>query len=301
MANEVRVSADAARGDGGAHGRLSWWDRTRRGARQWPWLAIATFLAAAVLAGVLIFVGKASSGDLSFELSKAGIQLLAIVIFGGAVAAAFRSLDARREDLRRLDAYRAATVDELLDAYHRIKAVRRALRASGFDQQDSESVSAEQCAAYHGVKAVRRALRACGFDKLDSERVSAEQSADFRARMEALNDAQLALEKLAQIVHDEKRVFGAHHACIARLIRKAEKYVGNVIKDWEEHGRNVQAGADLAEVTRPLTRLKAFLGGAYDDEGIKRDLSEPIYVAASLIQSLRFGRDPVPSQQAGER
>lgn len=246
------------------------WSRTRLGARQWPWLAIATFLVAAVLAVVLIIVGSVGSGDLSFELAKAGIQLLAISIFGGAVTAAFRSLDARREDLRRLDAYRATTVNELLDAYHRIKAVRRVLRASGFDKGDSPPVSADQ-------------------------------SADFRTRMEALNDAQLALEKLAQVVDGEKRVFGADHASIARLIRKAEDYVGNVIQEWERHGRNVQAGADLAEVTTPLTNLKTFLGGAYDEEGIKRDLSKPIYEAARRIQSLRFGGDPVPSEQARKR
>ena len=111
------------------------WNALDRGSEGLPRLVLATFLVAALCAVALIVIGgtfsSGHSNDLWFELAKGGVQLLTIVILGGAVAAAFRSLDARRDDRRRLDEYRAAFVHELLDAYRRIKAVRRSLRASG--------------------------------------------------------------------------------------------------------------------------------------------------------------------------
>lgn len=70
--------------------------------------------------------------ELGVELAKGGITLFAIAILGGALAAAFRSLDERRQEARRIDEYRAATADELWDAYHSIKAVRRLLVVAGF-------------------------------------------------------------------------------------------------------------------------------------------------------------------------
>jgi hypothetical protein len=59
------------------------------------------FFVVAVIAVIVIVVGNGGSSDLSFELAKAGIQLLAVAVLGGAVAQAFRSLDAHRDDLRR--------------------------------------------------------------------------------------------------------------------------------------------------------------------------------------------------------
>jgi hypothetical protein len=81
--------------------------REWRDPRRVPWSAVLVFLGALLVAGGAIWLGvsNASSGsDLWFEAAKSGLQLLAIVVLGGAVAWAFRQLDARREEGRRLDA-----------------------------------------------------------------------------------------------------------------------------------------------------------------------------------------------------
>jgi hypothetical protein len=109
-----------------------------------PWW-LAPVVAAAVAVAFTAFgaIFTSESGDLWFELAKAGVQLLAIVVLGSAVAAAFRVLDdrregrrigaseqreedrklaaERREERRLLDEYRAGIAAELVDAYHRIR------------------------------------------------------------------------------------------------------------------------------------------------------------------------------------
>jgi hypothetical protein len=235
-----------------------------------PWLVIvAVPLAAAVAAG-LYFYGKdsADSGAVRFELAKAGIGLFAVAIFGGAVAAAFRSLDERRQEARRIDEYRAATAVELWEAYHRIKAVRRLLLVAGFDQE--------------------------------ARKLSAEQGAVFHARMETLNDAQLTLEKLNRNVSGQARVFEPHTKLIGGRLHKAESYVNQCIDAWEQRGRLVQEGMDLAELRAsnkdqdpshrdPYAHLRGFLGPARDELGLKWNVSRPVKEAADLIQALRFG------------
>jgi hypothetical protein len=66
-----------------------------------PWW-LAPVVAAAVAVAFIAFgaIFTSESGDLWFELAKAGVQLLAIVVLGSAVAAAFRVLDDRREGRR---------------------------------------------------------------------------------------------------------------------------------------------------------------------------------------------------------
>jgi hypothetical protein len=236
-------------------------NRARQRARQWHWPAIALFVLVAIIAGVLIVVGDAGSSELSFEIAKAGIQLLAVAILGGAVAQAFRSLDTHREELRRVDADRAATIDKLWDAYLKSKAVRRRLRAAGF-----------------------------GTGK-PTHTVTAKQSADFQTQMELLNDAQLELELLKEDVDNNDLIFGDDWKYIADQIRVAEKYLRKVIHDWEENGAKVQDGADSAAVTASLENMNNFLGKSASDTGGIESLSDPIHKAVRRIRSLRFGAD----------
>jgi hypothetical protein len=239
-----------------------WQKSFRVQARNLPWLAITTFLGATIVALLLIDIGAAHagshSGDLFFELAKAGIQLLAIVFFGGAVAAAFRSLDARRDDRRRLDEYRASMVGELLDAYHRAKAVRRNLRAAGFRGPTSGSIAADQII-------------------------------ELRDQMRRLDDAQLTLEKLAREVETQLTLFHEHGPSISASIRQAEKYLRVVLRDWEKNAPTIKPDAELARVAASLPHLSDFVGSASADHGLGHSVSKPVEKAASLIQSLRFG------------
>lgn len=102
--------------------------------RLWPWPALGIFFGTAVVAGVLILIGDLGSGPLVFELAKSGVQLLVVAVLGGAVAWAFRWLDDKRDERRRLDESRLGAIGDLQNAYYEAKRVRRALRAAGFDK-----------------------------------------------------------------------------------------------------------------------------------------------------------------------
>lgn len=245
----------------------NWWKRMAN----LPHLAIAVFLLAVAVAAVLIIVGTIwASGDVALEAAKAGLQILAVAILGGAVTAAFRWLDADRADQRRLDDYRAARVGELWDAYHRIKAVRRALRAAGF--------------------------------AAPSGKLTDEQIAVFRTGMVELNDAQLNLERLVKLIDGQDDVFRRECGSITKGISQAEQYVGRIITAWE-NSQAIQAGADLGEIRiqsadEKLRNLWPFLDKA-SSGGFKSEVSRPIRDAATKIESLRIKtiRTDVPERK----
>ena len=119
--------------------------------------------------------------------------------------------------------------------------------------------------------------------------------------MEALDDAQLVLERVARNVKDHRHIFGADHAEIGRVIGEAERYVGHVIDDWEKHGRHVRTGANLADVIQPLENLRGFLGSAKATTGMKIPLSNRVHDAAERIQALRFEVDPAITSRSATR
>jgi hypothetical protein len=246
----------------------AWWTAFGGQGRA-PWVVIVVVGGALLTAIVLFAIGARVADDrheLGVELAKGGITLFAIAILGGALAAAFRSLDERRQEARRIDEYRAATADELWDAYHSIKAVRRLLVVAGFAEAKGR-LSAAQCEAFH-------------------------------ARMETLNDAQLTLEKLIRNVSGQPRVFDPHTDLITACLDVAESYLNKCIDAWEERGRDVRARSSLVNLKArdrvrenhddPFVHLNGFLGPARATYGLKHNVSELVEKAAELIQALRF-------------
>jgi hypothetical protein len=217
---------------------------------------------------------ESRSSELWFEVAKAGLQLLAIAVLGGAVAWAFRSLDAGRDDRRRRDEYLASVANDLWDAYNRIKAVRRRLIAAGFRKRDAG---------------------------LSSEPLTEEQVAELRGQMIELIDAQLMLERLARGVETQPSLYSPSGKEIGSSLRRAERYVNDAIDDWETCGRKIEAGRDMdtvkqllerERVKRPLEQFHEFLGPAKAPRGMKVNLSNRVEDAAALIQSRRFGTEP---------
>jgi hypothetical protein len=265
---------------------------------------------AAVIAVVMILLGwvtvESRSDEASAELVKTGLQIVAVVVVGSAVAAAFRARSERRDDERRIDEYLATKVNELWAAYHRIKAVRRTLRAAGFHKRQA------------------------------GRRLNATQHSRFHAQMRVLNDAQLTLEQLVREISGQRQIFGRHADCVVWLLGRAEHYVNDVIGDWEKHGWEVEEGIDFAALADgpdhkgdpTLRHLNKFLGEARPDadsvpegathpaadcaaadrqphkgrdwHGIKAGVSIPIERAAELIQATRFDREP-PAPPPAER
>jgi len=108
-----------------------------------------TLVVGASVAIVAALVVPPRRHDLLVEMAKGGIQLFVVVVVGTAVAYAFRREESERDHRRRLDEYRRGVLLELVEAYNRIKEVRRTLRAYGFrsprsDTQSADTLSADQ-------------------------------------------------------------------------------------------------------------------------------------------------------------
>jgi hypothetical protein len=120
--------------------------------------------------------------------------------------------------------------------------------------------------------------------------------------MELLNDAQLTLEKVKRDVEGQPPVFEHLGQPIWEKVDRAERYVNQVIGDWEDPGTKVEVDADLSTIMASLGNLRSFLLSAGDDEGLKQNVSEPILEAARLIHSLRLRVSPaelgVPTEAA---
>jgi hypothetical protein len=230
------------------------------GAHGWPWPALGIFFGAAVCAGVLILIGNEYSGRLAFQSGKAGIQLLAVAILGGAVTWAFRWLDDRRDERRRLDEYRVQAIADVQNAYYEAKRVRRALRAAGFQHVEPDAP------------------------------LTSDQKDVFMAQMDRLDEARTALEKLVDTAQGQERIYGRNHGSITELIAHAEGYLGDVTKVWEDLDTSMK-NPDAVRLFDSLAfkSFQSFLAKASVGGGIDESLSTPIRIATCRIQALRFG------------
>jgi hypothetical protein len=236
--------------------------RPRRGPKRIPWSVILVFAGGLVTSFFLIGYGVANtserSSDVWFEVAKAGFQLFAVILVGGATAWAFRRLDDLREDRRRRDEYLATVASDLWTAYL-------------------------------GVKAVRRALRAAGFGRSGSEPIEDDQFEEFKRQMDLLADPRATFERLVADVETQPALYQPIAEPIGVQLGAAERYVAGVMKNWEYEGTKVKVGSRLDE-DQDLQQLRLFLDHAYSKGGLKEKLSRPVENAALLIQALRFER-----------
>jgi hypothetical protein len=197
------------------------------GLKKWQ---IAYVIVAFLLAVVLVVSGMRMSNQpqqIWLEFAKAGLQLGILSVIGGGVAVALRKLESLREEQRALTEYRLRVLCDITTSYNQIKAARRILRAFGFRPSTPRQLSPDEVV-------------------------------EFRAQMKSLNQAQLAMESLKREVKvrandfcNDQELYGA--------LEKVEHYIGHVIKDWEDNGVSVVAGAKTAVVTS-MENLHAFLG-----------------------------------------
>jgi hypothetical protein len=226
---------------------------------------------AAVIAVALLIIGLAATApskraDLWFEAAKAGLQLGVVVIVGAVVGYALRYLEAERElarrreeaerqEQRRLDQYRLNLARDLLAAYNDVKRVRRTLRAYGFASTD------------RGIE------------------LTADQVAEFRKQMNSLIEAQLSLEMVKREIQGQDRVFDADALGLVKRLSDAEKYVSDVIHDWETYGTAIDVDRDASDAMSDFKQLQGFLAPAKDPTSkFKCSLSDPLDEAARVIR-----------------
>lgn len=110
----------------------------------WLSTAAAVVVLLAVVICVAVFLAPSRAADIWTEIAKACIQLVVVVGLGGIVGVVLRSIDERRDERRARDERRFAIFQELVDAYHRIKLVRRRLRTVGLRAPGPERLRSEQ-------------------------------------------------------------------------------------------------------------------------------------------------------------
>jgi hypothetical protein len=216
-------------------------------------LLATVFLGLALSVGMVLFGAMTKYGignQISVEIAKAGLQLGVVSILGGSVAVILRRLESGREQRRILNEYRLNLLRDVTYSYNRVKAVRRTLRAFGFDNPMGKPLTADQ------VK-------------------------EFHEQMKALNEAQLSLERLKREVKVRSLAIGDSKE-IEGALESAEKYIGEVLEDWEKNGLGVVVGA-IPTAVISMAAMQRFLGDA--DLGFKTYASEPMALIQNQIWS----------------
>lgn len=207
------------------------------------------------------------------EVAKAGVQVVAVGVLGGALAAIWRDITARRE----------AKVEEA--------AKKREQEIERNDKIRGELVSL--LALYNGVKAVRRIVRSLGLDLntySDAERetvrqnavLTKEQASGFHEQMLILNGLQLDFESKA-------RQFGQTNFLdddtdqVVQSLGRIENHLNKVLDLWEQRGWTIREGAAIAVVSDGLEGLFRVRGH------LRPEVSKPLREITELINKHVFG------------
>jgi hypothetical protein len=197
----------------------------------WLSMAAASVLLLAIVSCVGVFLAPNRAPDIWIEIAKACIQLVVVVGLGGAVGVVLKAVDERRSQRRLRDDLRFRMFQEVVSAYHRLKFVRRNLRAMG--------------------------LRRPGPERLRPEQVSA-----LREGQTTLVEVELTLEQMnrelaTRSIFDRSDEIRRH---LARLL----DYLSSIVDEWEHYGGPLWEDQQSVLIDE-LTRLQAFLGRAEDD------------------------------------
>jgi hypothetical protein len=187
-------------------------------------LLLAVFVVATVMTVVGIVLAGDQRTDIAADVAKGGIQLGVIGLLTTAVTQALKRLNdqrdaaqrraeaerekreaqaaAAREDTRRLNEYRLTVFRDAVEAYNRIKTVRRTLRSAGLPTQ------AGNCLAPWQID-------------------------EFDRQMRILNEAELSLEKIEREVEARSELF-PNVGKEASALTASQRYIRKVLNAWEK-------------------------------------------------------------------
>lgn len=215
-------------------------------------LLVGVFVVAVTLTVVGTLLAGDNQSDVAVDVAKAGIQLGVIGLLTTAVTQSLKRFNdqrdermkqadmereqrekqanADREEERRLNDYRLTVFRNFIDAYNRIKTVRRTLRATGLSAPLSGSLKSWQ---------------------LD----------EFNAQMRALNEAELSLEKIEHEVVAREDLF-PHAKNETPALLESQKYLRKVLNAWE---KRALCGTNLdVDKTKSIVRLEDFVAKRKD-------------------------------------
>jgi len=214
------------------------------------------FIAALIVAGVLIavvgfiFYANTSRETTWRAIAESLIQLALVALIGGG--------------LTYLIHYAQASIERSRQDRDRAQEERRRI-----DERRLQ-VFRDLVASYNHVKGVRRNLRTLGL--FDSDALNAEQVAELRAQMTLLIEAQLSIEAIGREFSADRATF-SEESTLHRYTDTVEKYLHDVIKQWECHGGAIWAGVDRTKM-QALDALHDFIAGT--DRGFRENIMNPM-------------------------
>lgn len=244
--------------------------------RNLRWLSypamIVVWLGLTGIVVILLVVWSASPTDdkwsqnLLLEVAKAGIQLLAVGVLGGALGFAWKALATEKEK----EAERRAKVrSELLDIvalYNNVKSVRRSLRSIGLDPKYNHQYNEPPPSAdidNHG-----------NFTKC--------QAQDFQEQMRTLNTLQLDFESKKR-QFSQTDFLGEETPNVVANLEVIEKHLNKIVKEvWEKGGGAIQAGVSIEAVSTKLISL-------FDTIEFREAVSDPLGEITRIINKHVFG------------
>jgi hypothetical protein len=209
-------------------------------------MVIIVVIGSTALAAVLFVVSYTWYDAVFQKILGITFQFFLIVVLGGAVAWLFREYTRQREikdqhknelmELRR----------DLVNAYNRIKCIRRLLRARaqrGGKIRDPNTV-------------IRRSV--------------------YEELMGELNEIQLRLEGYKRRVRGEEQIFRSDGVSfdLENSLDKMEKYLNDIISEYETALRPFEEDPDYLSASK-LEKLREFIAPRMDE----KDIRENIYVA----------------------
>lgn len=249
-----------------------------------------------VLATTLIVAGALSLGgivvgalltdrddDLWLEVARAGVQVLAVGLIGGAVAAAWRLFEQVRSDRQKREA----------DERERERQVH----------EQQLSIFRKVVGSYNEVKAIRRTLRSLGLRASTGE-LSEAQVSGFRDLMLRLNVVQLSFEALKREV-GETNIFEGDTVDIVKRLHDIEDYLNGALNVWENSGSLIEVGSERSVVSSGLDGLigsaRRFKDGVVSHQReITRLIHEHLFGPSSELAKRELERlDQVEDAKAG--
>lgn len=241
--------------------------------------------AAACLGALLASETSGAWSDLWSDVASAGVGVVAVGVVGGALTAAWKAIEARREAAALTEEKVRAEFAELIVLYNGVKSVRRALRALGLDAKlllDPKKVeeNEDKDEGYYVTGEGLQELEAAGL----AVELTREQAAGFQEQMARLNELQLGYEaKKRQF--EQADLLGEDRVTVAAKLEGIECWLNRRLDLWEKHGWEIQ-GAKLVTVApalQPLFRQLEF----------KEKFSKPMEDLTDLFNAQLFGA-PVP-------
>jgi hypothetical protein len=226
------------------------------------------------------------------EVAKAGVQLVAVGVLGGALAAVWQNINARRQ-------MKDKEIADQRDERAKLAAKEREQEIERNDKIRTELVSL--VALYNSVKSVRRILRSLGLDLKtypDAERerareigLTGEQSEGFHAQMLILSKIQLDFESKAK-QFGQTNFLDDETDNVVKNLGRIENHLNQVLWLWEQRGWTIREGTNLGQVSDGLVRL--FRVGDH----MRPEVSEPLREITRLINKHVFGEATERTQNA---